>query len=84
MLVTAFALANPLHGALVMFTFGLGTLPNLLLLGYFAERLRPWLQRRNVRLATGLLVISFGILGLLRAIELLPAHALGPVCITLN
>ena len=43
-------------GALVMLAFGLGTLPNLLLLGYFAARLRPWLQRRGVRLAAGLLV----------------------------
>jgi len=82
MLVAAFAWANPLDGALVMLAFGLGTLPNLLLLGYFAGRLRPWLQQRGVRLAAGLLVIGFGVLGLLRVSELASVHGLGLFCIT--
>jgi sulfite exporter TauE/SafE len=84
MLVAAFAWANPWDGALVMLAFGLGTLPNLLLLGYFAGRLRPWLQQRSVRLAAGLLVIGFGVLGLLRVSQLASAHGLGLFCITPN
>jgi uncharacterized protein len=82
MLVTAFVWASPRNGALVMLAFGLGTLPNLLLLGYFAGRLRPWLQRRGVRLAAGLLVIGFGALGLLRVTEFASGHGASLFCIT--
>ncbi|HVK53939.1 MAG TPA: sulfite exporter TauE/SafE family protein [Burkholderiales bacterium] len=82
MLVAAFAWASPLNGALVMIAFGLGTLPNLILLGYFAGRLRPWLQRRDVRLIAGLLVIGFGVVGLLRGADLISGDSLGLFCIT--
>lgn len=82
MLVAALAWTSPWRGALIMLAFGLGTLPNLVLLGYFAGRVRPWLQRRSVRMAAGLLVIGFGVLGLMRATELASAHGLGLFCIT--
>lgn len=65
-LVAAIASGDALRGALLMLAFGLGTLPNLLLLGLSAS----WLQRarRNprVRLALGVLICSFGLMGLLR------------------
>ncbi|MES2352985.1 MAG: sulfite exporter TauE/SafE family protein [Pseudomonadota bacterium] len=82
MLINAFAWADPWRGGLIMFAFGLGTLPNLLLLGYFAGQLRPWLQRRAVRLTAGLLVISFGVIGLLRTSDLASAHGFGLFCVT--
>jgi len=82
MLVVAFAWASAQDGALIMLAFGLGTLPNLLLLGYFAARLRPWLQKTGIRLTAGLLIIGFGVLGLLRMNEAWAANGLGLFCVT--
>ena len=50
-----------------MLAFGLGTLPALLSLGMLGTRLQAWTRKRSVRLASGLLVLSFGLLGLWRA-----------------
>jgi len=65
-LVTALASGRADSGALVMLAFGLGTLPNLLLIGMFWESIRRWVQSRRVRLAAGLLVVSFGLYGLVK------------------
>jgi sulfite exporter TauE/SafE len=51
-----------------MLAFGLGTLPNLLLMGVFADGLRRWMQQRPVRLVAGLGVAG---LGAYRLIQLL-------------
>ena len=64
-LVTALAGGSAAHGALVMLAFGLGTLPNLLAMGFFAERLKPWLQRASVRTTAGVILIAMGGVGLL-------------------
>lgn len=66
-LFTALMSGSVQRGAGLMFAFGLGTLPNLMTMGIFAVRLQPLLQRRPVRVAAGLAVIAFGILGLVRA-----------------
>ena len=58
--------SSDLSGALVMLAFGLGTLPNLLLIGLFWESLRRWVQSPRVRLAAGLLVAGFGVYGLVK------------------
>jgi hypothetical protein len=58
-----------------MLAFGLGTLPNLLLLGYFAAGC-PLAATAAQRLAAGL-VIGFGVLGSARS-ELASVH--GPGC----
>lgn len=63
-LVTALASGSPLQGAATMAAFGLGTLPNLLAMGWFAGRLVPLTRRRGLRLAAGLLVAGFGVVGL--------------------
>ena len=63
-LVTAFASGDPGRGALTMLAFGLGTLPNLVAVGWFAGRLLPWLRQRGARLAAGAIVAGFGIVGL--------------------
>ncbi|ENY71039.1 integral membrane protein [Aeromonas diversa CDC 2478-85] len=47
-------------GALLMLSFGLGTLPTLFALGGLADRLRYWLARRELRLAGGLLMLLLG------------------------
>jgi hypothetical protein len=66
MLLTAMLSGSALEGALVMGAFGLGTLPMLLAMGMAGARLRQYLQQRSVRIACGLLVLGFGILGLAR------------------
>jgi hypothetical protein len=49
------------QGALLMLCFGLGTLPNLLAMGVFANQLNQWLRKASVRQAAGSLVIAFGV-----------------------
>lgn len=49
-LIWALASGSPMQGALLMLGFGLGTLPNLVLMGVFATRLglllkKPWLRQ---------------------------------------
>ena len=58
------------RGAATMLAFGLGTLPNLLLAGMLLQRLRSIVQARYVRLGSGLLVIAFGVWGLVNATSL--------------
>ncbi|MDB5855538.1 MAG: cytochrome biosis protein [Herminiimonas sp.] len=82
MLLTAMLTGSALSGATVMLAFGLGTLPTLLALGLLGARWRNWMQRRQVRVASGLLILVFGLLGLLRAANGLPASWLDAVCIT--
>jgi len=65
-LVTALASGNAQSGALVMLAFGLGTLPNLLAIGLFWENIGRWARSPRVRLAAGLLVVSFGVYGLIK------------------
>ncbi|MGA7594589.1 MAG: sulfite exporter TauE/SafE family protein [Gallionella sp.] len=65
-LVTALASGHPQSGALIMLAFGLGTLPNLLMIGLFWERCRHWVQSPRVRLFAGLIVIVFGVYGLVK------------------
>ena len=86
MLLTALASASPLQGALVLFAFGLGTLPNLLGIGvawawpaahgtFFTPRSRfnfkPWL---------GIAIASFGALGFLRMPAVAKLSGLGVFC----
>ena len=65
-LVTALASGHAQSGAMIMLVFGLGTLPNLLVIGLFWERCRHWVQSPRVRLFAGLIVMAFGIYGLIK------------------
>ena len=49
------------ESSLIMLSFGLGTLPTLLLTGMFAHRVKVWIQKSTVRNIAALLVIGFGI-----------------------
>lgn len=49
------------EGALLMLSFGLGTLPNLLAIGVFAVMLQKIVQRGWVRQLSGGLIILFGL-----------------------
>lgn len=59
------------QGALLMLSFGLGTLPNLLAMGLFAERMRQWVRQVRVRQVSGLIVIGFGMWNLVLVINAL-------------
>lgn len=59
--LSALASQRASSGALVMLSFGLGTLPNLLLMGAFAHKLGQWKQQRPVRLLAGLAVCAIGV-----------------------
>jgi sulfite exporter TauE/SafE len=69
-LTTALLTGSALRGAGLMLAFGAGTLPNLLLAGFLLRRFRDVVQGRAVRLASGLLVLGFGLWGLLNATTL--------------
>ncbi|MBV8048851.1 MAG: sulfite exporter TauE/SafE family protein [Paludibacterium sp.] len=58
--LSALASGHALDGALVMLCFGLGTLPNLLAMGLFAEALKTKLQQKAVRTVAGLAVAALG------------------------
>jgi len=62
-LTSALAAGSAAQGALVMLAFGLGTLPNLLLAGLLLTRFRRFAQDRVVRVVSGLLVLGYGIMG---------------------
>ena len=65
-LVAALATGSALQGGWLMLAFGLGTLPTLLAMGMAAVRLKTLLQNLWVRRLSGLLVLGFGVIGLLR------------------
>jgi sulfite exporter TauE/SafE len=81
-LVTAMMSGSAYRGALVMLAFGLGTLPMLLGLGLLGARVRGWLARPRVRLACGIVVLGFGLLGLARAAGGLPHGWIQDLCLT--
>lgn len=80
-LVSATFSGSAVSGAAVMLAFGLGTLPMLLTMGLLGQQMRAWSQRRAVRLVGGLVVLAFGVLGLVRAAGGLPAPWFGALCI---
>jgi len=73
-LVTALASGHAQSGALIMLVFGLGTLPNLLAIGLFWERCRHWVQSPGVRLFAGLIVMAFGVYGLIKVGYVFAVH----------
>lgn len=74
-LATALTAGSAARGAGLMLAFGLGTLPNLLLAGVLLARLGDFVRRPWVRGLSGLLVLAFGVYGLVGVWRL--AHATG-------
>ena len=60
-LIWSISTGDPLRGALLLLSFGLGTLPNLLAMGLFSSWLSGFTRKPRVRQAAGLLVASFGL-----------------------
>jgi len=67
MLAYAFSSSDPINGALIMFAFGLGTLPTLLAIGASAHTLQRLIRHPLTRKVAGIVIISFGIYILLSA-----------------
>lgn len=82
MLGVALLGGDPVRGAAIMLAFGLGTLPNLLLAGLAAQRLRAWIADRRVRRAAGLAVLALGIAGFFRIPHLGQQLREGWLCLT--
>jgi uncharacterized protein len=60
-LIWSISAGGVLQGAALMAAFGVGTLPNLMLMGVMAARLAGFLGRYQVRIVAGALVAGFGV-----------------------
>lgn len=69
-LIWSMSSGTALSGALLMLSFGLGTLPNLLAMGVFANRLQGLVRQGMVKQIAGSLLIAFGVLMCWRAWQL--------------
>jgi len=61
-LLIAATSAKPLSGAIVMFAFGVGTLPAMVMTGLGAAQLSRIMRRRGTRIGLGLLIVILGVL----------------------
>ena len=61
-LLIAATSAKPLSGAMVMFVFGVGTLPAMVMTGLGAAQLSRVMRRRGTRIGLGLLIVILGLL----------------------
>ncbi|OOZ47368.1 sulfite exporter TauE/SafE family protein [Solemya velum gill symbiont] len=68
MLIWALASGSAINGALLLLAFGVGTLPNLLATGLFANRFVSFVQQPRMRTVAGLMLIAFGVYTLSRAV----------------
>lgn len=60
---------SALQSAFLMLGFGLGTLPMLMLMGGFAEKLQRFTRNRWIRNIAGILLIAFGVMILTKALS---------------
>ena len=61
MLLWAAASGGSVSGALIMFSFGLGTLPGMITAGLAAGQLRNWLHRVAIKRTFAVIIILFGL-----------------------
>jgi sulfite exporter TauE/SafE len=80
-LLTAAATGSSWQGAAVMAAFGLGTLPSLLALAAFTQRVRAHRRLRSLRVAGAVLIAGFGLYGIAHAVQPNALHAL-LACVT--
>ena len=81
-LIAALATAHPLHGALVMAAFGLGTLPNLLAISAWFRYAATWARGRVARVLAAAAIAAVGFVGLAKAVEPAMVSADGSWCLT--
>jgi len=71
-LIMAMSSAEPLQGGLIMLFFGLGTLPMLMMMGYFTSSLTAMIQKKIIRQTAGGAVIIFALYQLYQTLLQLP------------
>lgn len=67
-LLVSFSRGNPLEGAFLMMSLGLGTIPAMFLVAMIYRKLSPVLRFNLSRLIPGALMVTFGIITIVRAI----------------
>ena len=60
-LVWSVSTGSAVEGALLMLSFGAGTLPNLMAMGLFANKLKAFVQQQGVRYFAGGMIICFAL-----------------------
>jgi sulfite exporter TauE/SafE len=68
-LVWSVSTGDPLYGAALLFSFGLGTLPNLMLMGAAAAGLSARVRDPRTRRLAGFLVLLFGLYSVFKLIR---------------
>jgi sulfite exporter TauE/SafE len=81
MLVTASVSGGAIQGAVWMLGFGLGTIPALWLTSMLSQSILSRLQSTSLRRTAGLLIVGFGLWGLLRLLGLIQVDWLDAFCI---
>ena len=81
-LIAALATADPLHGALIMTAFGLGTLPNLLALSAWFRYATARIRGRVARVLVAAVIAGVGMAGLAKAVEPATVSADGSWCLS--
>lgn len=82
-LIAALLAGSAAQGAMLMLALGLGTLPNLLALGWLGSKVSVWLSQRWLRIGAGLLIIGFGLAGFARLDPGAHLHRIADACLTL-
>ena len=67
--VYALSTGSAWRGGFYLLAFGLGTLPNLLAVGLFANQLRDLLQKRIIRFIAGMMVSTWAIIQLIHVFQ---------------
>ena len=67
-LIWSLSSGSALKGGMLMLSFGLGTLPNLLAVGLFAGVFRQFMQLKQLRIFAALLVAGFGVLQIVNSV----------------
>lgn len=60
-LTLAASSGSTINGAFIMLSFGIGTLPSMLLTGLIAQKLSKFIRLEKVQLLSGIMIICFGI-----------------------
>lgn len=76
-LIAALTVADPLHGAMVMAAFGLGTLPNVLAISAWFKYVAAAAKGRLARAFVAAVFAAVGVLGILKATHPMAVSALG-------
>ncbi len=61
LLVGALSSSSAYQGGLIMLSFGLGTLPSMLLVGVFATQFNHWVKKLIIRRFAGSIITLFGV-----------------------